>query len=373
MGGVPTLLRIPLLVRPLEVEDLPALEWYGHQHGQLTAVRAALADPAKDVAFLVAVANGAAVGRLGIDYSAKGAGGVAVLWSMAVLPELQRLGIGTALLRAARQAVSDRGAPIVEIGVEHENDGARRLYERCGFDLTGEEARGDEGTRVLLMRAPAGGPPSPVRTAVRRKADRGAYDRRTIEAILDEGFVCHLGVMSEHGPVVLPTAYARAGDRLYLHGARANAALRNASDGIDVCVTVTLLDGLVLARSAFHHSMNYRSVVVFGRAEEVTGDADKAAAMDALVEHVIPGRGGHTRAPTASELRSTLVLSLPLTEASAKVRTGPPVDDPEDMDLQLWAGVVPLALTAGPPQDDPELAPGVEAPPHARGWRRPAP
>ena len=177
---------------------------------------------------------------------------------------------------------------------------------------------------------------------VRRLAERGRYDRATIEAILDEGFVCHVGYAADAGPVVIPTAYARIGDRLYLHGAPANATLRHASSGVPVCVTVTLVDGLVLARSAFHHSINYRSVVVHGTGTEVTDEEEKRAALAAVVEHIVPGRGADARPPTSSELRATRVVRVPLDEASAKVRTGGPKDDPEDLDLPVWAGQVPL-------------------------------
>jgi uncharacterized protein len=199
------------------------------------------------------------------------------------------------------------------------------------------------------------------------------YDREVIESILDEGFVCHLAAVVDGAPVVLPTAYARADGTLYLHGAQANRLLGEAGDGVDVCVAVTLVDGLVLARSAFHHSMNYRSVVVHGRATRVTDPSAKRAAMDALVDHVAPGRSGGTRAPSDGELRATLVLALPLDEASAKVRTGPPIDDDEDYGLDLWAGVLPLRLAVGPPEPDPALPPDVDVPDHVSGWRRPRP
>ena len=184
-------------------------------------------------------------------------------------------------------------------------------------------------------------PPS-ARTTVRRRAQRGQYDRELIHAVLDEALVSHVGFESEHGPVVLPTMHARVDDTLYLHGAVGNAMLRALAAGAPVCVTVTLLDGLVLARSAFHHSMNYRSVVVFGTAVAVEEREVKLAALEALVERIHPGRWTEARQPTESELRQTLVVSVPLDEASAKVRSGPPIDDPEDYTLDVWAGVVPL-------------------------------
>jgi nitroimidazol reductase NimA-like FMN-containing flavoprotein (pyridoxamine 5'-phosphate oxidase superfamily) len=183
--------------------------------------------------------------------------------------------------------------------------------------------------------------PSP-RTTVRRRADRGRYEAEVVHAILDEALVCHVGFQSEHGPVVLPTMHARVGDTLYLHGAVGSAMLRTLAEGGPVCVTITLLDGLVLARSAFHHSMNYRSVVVYGVPTAVEDPAQKLAALEALIERIHPGRWTEARQPTAAELRQTLVIALSLDEASAKVRTGPPIDDEEDYALDVWAGVVPL-------------------------------
>jgi nitroimidazol reductase NimA-like FMN-containing flavoprotein (pyridoxamine 5'-phosphate oxidase superfamily) len=192
------------------------------------------------------------------------------------------------------------------------------------------------------------------RTTLKRLPERGSHERATIDAILDEALICHLGVVDGEGrPFVIPTIHARAGDVLYLHGSPASRALRTARDGgIDVCVTATLLDGLVLARSAFHHSMNYRSAVVYGRATKVEDTTEKAAALTALVEHVVPGRAAGSREPNEHELRSTLVLSVRLDEASAKVRTGGPNDDDEDLDLAVWAGHVPLSIVAGEPIAD---------------------
>jgi hypothetical protein len=184
-----------------------------------------------------------------------------------------------------------------------------------------------------------------TRTAVRRKADRGRYERELVHAILDEALVCHVGFTTDDGPVVLPTMHARVDDTIYLHGAVGNAMLRAAADGVPVCVTVTLLDGLVLARSAFHHSMNYRSVVVFGTATPVTEPGAKLAALEALIERIHPGRWSEARQPTDAELRQTLVVAVPLDEASAKVRTGPPIDDAEDYALDVWAGEIPLVTT----------------------------
>ena len=208
------------------------------------------------------------------------------------------------------------------------------------------------------------------RNAVRRLPKRASYERETVYQILDEGFVCHVGFVVGGQPFVIPTGYARAGDVLYIHGARASRMLRELARGAEVCVTVTLLDGLVLARSAFHHSMNYRSVVVFGRAALVEDEAEKSEALRALTEHIVPGRWPDVRWPNEAELKATSVLRLPLEEASAKVRTGPPVDDEEDYALDVWAGVVPLRTEAGTPEPDPRLAPGVEPPAYATHYKR---
>lgn len=208
------------------------------------------------------------------------------------------------------------------------------------------------------------------RIRVRRHAERGRYDRATVDAILDEGLVAHVGFVAEDGtPVVIPTAYARVGDDLLLHGATGNRMLRALAKGAPCCVTVTLLDGLVLARSTFHHSMNYRSVVVFGVATTVEGEADTRAALDAFVEHVAPGRVDGARPPTAAELRSTLVVRLPLDEASAKVREGGPIDDADDLDLPHWAGVLPLSVAVGAlVPDERTRAGGRPVPDHVAGW-----
>ena len=216
-----------------------------------------------------------------------------------------------------------------------------------------------------------GGAGPSERMRVRRRAERGRYDRASVHAILDEALVCHVGFAAEGQPWVIPTAYARDGETLYLHGSPASRMLRHVSDGVPVCVTVTLVDGIVLARSAFHHSMNYRSVVVVGRARAVDDAEERLRALRALVEHVARGRWAETRRPNARELAQTLVLALPLAEASAKVRTGPPLDDAEDRALPFWAGVVPLALAPGAPAPDAGLAAGVAVPAYAERYRRP--
>lgn len=194
-----------------------------------------------------------------------------------------------------------------------------------------------------------------ARTTLRRLPKRGSFERETVNGILDEGFVCHVGFVVEGQPFVIPTAYGRAGDVLYLHGARASRMQKALATGCDVCVTVTLVDGLVLARSAFHHSINYRSVVVFGRARVVESEEEKSAALEAFTEHVMPGRWADVRWPTPQELAATTVLAIRLSEASAKVRTGPPIDDEEDYALPVWAGVLPLGVSAGAPVADSRL------------------
>lgn len=218
------------------------------------------------------------------------------------------------------------------------------------------------------MRAMSQPPPSP-RTRVRRLPDRGAYDRATLDAILDEGLVAHLGFALEGQPYVIPVLYGRDGDRLLFHGSAASRMVRGLEGGIPACATVTLLDGLVLARSAFHHSANYRSVVVLGTARPIDDPAEKEAALRVISEHLLPGRWDEVRPPSEKELRATSVLWLPLDEASAKIRTGPPKEDEEDLAREVWAGVLPLALAAGEPVADGAGRP-APLPEHVRGWRR---
>jgi len=213
--------------------------------------------------------------------------------------------------------------------------------------------------------------PQTPRTTLKRLPQRGHYDRELINQILDEGFICHVGFAVDGQPFVIPTGYARVGDSLVIHGSQASRMLRTLGQGIDVCLTVTLIDGLVLARSAFHHSMNYRSVVVFGRATVIEDLAKKIEALRALSEHMIRGRWDDVREPNERELQLTTVLSLPLTEASAKVRTGPPLDDEEDYELSVWAGVIPLRLVAGSPVDDARLSTHSEVPKYAVEYARP--
>lgn len=212
--------------------------------------------------------------------------------------------------------------------------------------------------------------PQTQRTTVSRLPKRGVYDRQIVYGILDEGFVCHVGFAVEGQPFVIPTGYARVEDQLLIHGSQVSRMLRTLSAGIDVCVAVTLVDGLVLARSAFHHSINYRSVVVFGNATLVDDRAAKLAALFAFSEHVIRGRWNDVREPTEQELRATTVLSLPLAEASAKVRSGPPIDDDEDYALDVWAGVLPLTISAGAPINDPRLPEDINPPAYTLNYSR---
>jgi uncharacterized protein len=207
--------------------------------------------------------------------------------------------------------------------------------------------------------------PSP-RVKVRRNAKRGDYDRATIDAVLDEALICHLGFVHADQPYVIPTLHARVGDEVLIHGSAASRALRTLTAGAPLCLTATLVDGLVLARSAFHHSMNYRSVVLLGTATLVEGDQAKTAALEAFTEKLMPGRWDAVRRPTRQELKGTTVLRMPIDEASAKLRTGPPIDDDEDYGLDTWAGVVPLALTPGAIVPDPLLRDGIEVPEHVR-------
>ncbi|HZA60924.1 MAG TPA: pyridoxamine 5'-phosphate oxidase family protein [Actinomycetota bacterium] len=213
-------------------------------------------------------------------------------------------------------------------------------------------------------------PPS-ERTQVKRHADRAVYDRGTIHAILDEALFCHVAVVVDRSPRVIPTIHARSGDTLFIHGSNASRTLRALKDGAEGCIVVTLLDGLILARSAFNHSMNYRSVLVYGSLREITDQQEKWEAQRALVEHIVPGRSADARMPNEKELRQTTILAIPLNEASAKVRTGPSIDTEEDYDLPVWAGEIPLKMIPQPPIDDPRLPPGVDVPEYARRYRRP--
>jgi nitroimidazol reductase NimA-like FMN-containing flavoprotein (pyridoxamine 5'-phosphate oxidase superfamily) len=216
-------------------------------------------------------------------------------------------------------------------------------------------------------RPPSGSLAVTPRTALHRIPKRGSHERAVIHDILDAGLVCHVGFVADGQPFVIPTAYGRAGETLYIHGAAASRMLKHLAGGAPVCVTVTLLDGLVLARSAFHHSMNYRSVVLLGAPRLVEGE-ERLAALRTIVEHITPGRWAATRAPNDKELAATTVLALAIEEGSAKVRSGPPLDDAEDLTLAHWAGVVPLALRAAAPVPDPALPREVALPEHVATW-----
>lgn len=210
---------------------------------------------------------------------------------------------------------------------------------------------------------------STPRTTLRRHRERGSSDRADLYGLLDEGLICHLGVVADGAPVVLPTAYGREGDTLYLHGSSANGAFA-AADGQRVCVTVTHMDGLVCARSAFHHSVNYRSVVVFGTATIVRDETERLHGLEVVTDHLIPGRWAAVRKPTKKEMAATAVLSLPLDEASVKIRAEGASDEPEDYDLDVWAGVLPVAVTFGEPVPDPLLREEIPTPAHILGYSR---
>jgi len=212
--------------------------------------------------------------------------------------------------------------------------------------------------------------PPTERTRVVREAERGVYDRQSVHKILDEAFVCHVGFSVDGQPFVIPTLFARVGDAIYFHGSAASRMLRNVSDGIPVCVTVTLTDGFVLARSVFNHSMNYRSVVALGKAMLVETPAEKREALHAFTEKIIRGRWNDARQPNDKELKATSVLRLPLTEVSAKVRTGPPLDDDPDYALPVWAGVIPLQLVPGEPIRDERCDASIPVPPYAAQYQR---
>lgn len=209
-----------------------------------------------------------------------------------------------------------------------------------------------------------------ARTRVVREPDRGVYDRETVYQILDAGFLCHVGFVVEGQPFVIPTSYGRKDAMLYIHGSAASRMLRQMKDSVPLCVTVTLLDGLVLARSVFNHSMNYRSVVILGKAILVEDPQEKLAALRALSEHIVPGRWDDARQPNERELKATSVLRVPIEEFSAKVRTGPPIDDEEDYSFPTWAGVLPLSMQPGKPIADPKLATGRELPEYIRSYSR---
>lgn len=209
------------------------------------------------------------------------------------------------------------------------------------------------------------------RTTLKRLPKRGSYDVETVNRILDEAFICHVGFVVDGQPYVIPTGYGRSGDTLYLHGSAASRMLRTLKSGVPVCVTVTLIDGLVLARSAFHHSINYRSVVILGTANLVEDRSEKLEALRIFTEQVMPGRWAEVRQPNDQELKATDVLSLSLSEVSAKIRTGPPIDDDEDMNIDVWAGVLPLKMMPQAVINDPALRPGIELPDYVIQYARP--
>ncbi len=225
---------------------------------------------------------------------------------------------------------------------------------------------------VQRQSEPTAAPAPSERVRVRRKRERASYERAVIDAILDEALVAHVGIVDEHGqPFVIPTLHARLGDVVYCHGSSASRTLRALAAGAPACLTVTLIDGLVLARAAMHHSANYRSVVLLGHARELEDPDEKLAALRAVVEHVVPGRWDDVRAPSENELRATSVLAMAIEEASAKVRSGGPLDDEQDYARATWAGVIPLTSVAGAPETDPRLPDGIAPPRYVSDYRRP--
>jgi nitroimidazol reductase NimA-like FMN-containing flavoprotein (pyridoxamine 5'-phosphate oxidase superfamily) len=208
------------------------------------------------------------------------------------------------------------------------------------------------------------------RTQLHRLPKRGTYTREAVYSILDEGLVCHVGFVADGTPFVIPTAYAHHGDTLYIHGSAASRMMRTLTGGTEACITITLLDGLVLARSAFHHSMNYRSVVILGRGRLVEEPSEKLLALEWITEHLVPGRWKDVRHPSTQEMKATAVLAFALEEASAKIRTGPPMDDEEDYALNAWAGVLPLTLAKGEPIRDTRLPTEIQVPAYIRNYDR---
>jgi nitroimidazol reductase NimA-like FMN-containing flavoprotein (pyridoxamine 5'-phosphate oxidase superfamily) len=212
--------------------------------------------------------------------------------------------------------------------------------------------------------------PATDRVRLRRKRERGSHERETIDAILDEGLIAHLGIVEDGQPIVIPTLHARDGDVVYCHGSSASRTLRALARGVPACLTVSLIDGLVLARAAMHHSANYRSAMLLGTAREVQDPAERMRGFQTIVERIVPGRWPQVRPPSEKEMAATSLLALPIDEASAKLRSGPPLDDEEDYALPVWAGVIPLSLHVGEPQPDPRLSDGIAVPSHASGYRR---
>jgi uncharacterized protein len=230
----------------------------------------------------------------------------------------------------------------------------------------------EPGVASTPARSPSSARPASERVRLRRRRERGSYDRAVIDAILDEALIAHLGITDEHGrPLVIPTLHARGGDLVYIHGSVGSRTLRALAAGAPACLTVSLIDGLVLARSAMHHSANYRSVMLMGQARSVEEPEEKLAAFQVIVEHIVPGRWRDVRPPTHKELKATSVVAIPIDEASAKVRVGPPLDDEEDYSLPAWAGVIPLITEARTPEPDPRLREGIAPPAYATRYRRP--
>src|SRR3989441_1066260 len=274
--------------------------------------------------------------------------------------------MGTTFSRAPRQPRIRTGSPVIR---------CLRLFlthaalAPATNQMSSRDAAGSAPCFFMRYFVPETIPPT-ERTRVVRESHRGAYDRETIDKILDEGYVCHVGFTVDGQPYVIPTLYARIGDAIYFHGSAASRMLRNVSDGISVCVTVTLTDGFVLARSVFNHSMNYRSVVALGKATRVDAPQEKLEAFHAFTEKILPGRWNEARKPSEKEQKATSILRLPLTEVSAKVRTGPPLDDDPDYALPVWAGVIPVHLAFDSPVPDEKCDPIIPMPAYVAHYRR---
>lgn len=291
---------------------------------------------------------------------------------MALVDQRSQVGQGPLL----EQRIEDAPVGTVPSDQQHSRHQRSRGRGRAVVYPRASRPTNDHGVRIACStrcphrspRTRRRPPPSAPASGATRSA---AHDRDTLYEILDEGLICHLAYAEDGSPRAIPTIHARVGDTLYLHGSAASRTMRAIKQGIEVCVVITLVDGLVLARSAFSHSVNYRSAVVYGRAREVTDLEEQLRAARALADHVVPGRAGHIREPNEDELRQTTLLALPLEEASAKVRTGPPKDDPADLELPTWAGVLPLRTVADPPIDDPHLRSGIMPPANVTHYRRP--
>lgn len=319
------------------------------------------------VTFLVARVDGKALGCGAVVDSGEG---WAEVKRMFVSPAARGLKLGRRLLDEIEAIAARRGNGALRLemgGLQHE---AMRLYRAAGFVEIGPFGAYNPDPLSIFMEKTLTSAYTPTpRTRVKRLNKRAVYDKARVHEILDEGFLCHVGFVRSGQPFVIPTLYARSGETLYIHGSGVSGMLKRLAEGVEVCVTVTLVDGYVLARSAFHHSMNYRSVVILGSARLVSKRQEMLHALEVITDHVVPGRWAEVRAPNELEMKQTAVLALPLEEVSAKVRVGPPIDDDEDYALSVWAGVVPIGTAVAEPIPDGRVPTGVEAPPLSRFTR----